>query len=137
MIEKVLPIILLIIALFFEVSITSLPLLVGVLIFLAVSVRKDWVFLAAFLIGLIFDILTLRTIGTTSLFFTILIFLIFSYENKFEIATLPFIFISTFLFSFLFLIFLGFGNLLLQSLTVSILTLLLFKFSTTFRVKIS
>ncbi len=117
----------LIASLFFESSLTSLPLLVGALILCAVLTRKSWVFLAAFLAGVIFDALTLRTVGTTATFFLVLIFLIFLYENKFETETLPFVFISTFFSSFAFLIFLGFGSLLLQALVVALITSLLFQ----------
>jgi len=117
----------LIASLFVESSLSSLPLLVGVLILSAVVTRKSWVFLAAFLTGVIFDALTLRTIGLTSTFFLILIFLIFLYENKFETETLPFVFLSTFFSSFAFLIFLGFGSLILQALVVALITSLLFQ----------
>lgn len=137
MIEKVLPkensawiyIAFLLLSLFFEISATTMPFIIGALILLAVTFRKNWVFLAAFLVGLIFDILALRTIGTTSLFFIILIFLIFIYENKFETETVPFVFVSTFLFSFSFLIFLGFSNVILQSLVSAIVTALIFRLS--------
>lgn len=127
--EKIIPAVLLALTLFVEVSLTSLPFLVGVLIFLAVTYRKDWVFPAAVLVGLVFDILTLRTIGTTSIFLALLVFLIFIYENKFETETVPFVFISTFIASFIFLIFLGFSNLVAQSLIVAFLTALLFRLS--------
>ncbi len=106
-------------ALFFEISATTLPLIVGVLILLVVIFRKSWVLVSAFLTGLVFDILTLRTIGTASAFLTVMIFLIFLYENKFETESPLFVFVSTFLFSILFLIFLGFGNVFLQAFIVS------------------
>ncbi len=114
-------------ALFFEISLTTLPLIVGVLILLAVIFRKSWVLVFAFLTGLIFDILTLRTIGTTSAFLTVMIFLIFVYENKFETESPLFVFVSTFLSSILFLIFLGFGNVFLQAFIVSSVCTLSFR----------
>ncbi|MEX2007150.1 MAG: hypothetical protein WD992_00030 [Candidatus Levyibacteriota bacterium] len=117
----------LVLALFLEVSSTTLPLIIGVFVLLAVTFRRGWVFIAAFVSGLIFDILTLRTIGTTSVFLIILIFLIFLYENKFETETIPFVFISSFLASFIFLIVLGFSNLLLQAFLVSIFASVLFQ----------
>jgi len=117
-----------VLALFFEISATTLPLIIGVFVLTAVIFRKNWVFAAAFLVGLIFDILTFRAVGTTSAFLIFLIFLIFLYENKFEIETLPFVFVSTFLSSFAFLIFLGYGNLLPQAFLVSLVTSIFFQF---------
>ena len=70
-------------ALFFEISVTTLPLIVGVFVLLAVIFRKSWVIVLAFVAGIIFDALTFRAIGTTSAFLIFLIFLIFAYENKF------------------------------------------------------
>lgn len=117
-----------ILALFFEISATTLPLVIGVFVLPAIIIRANWVFIAAFFAGLIFDMLTFRAIGTTSAFLIFLIFLIFLYENKFEIETLPFVFISTFLSSVAFLIFLGYSNLLPQAFLVSLLTSIFFKF---------
>lgn len=127
--EKILSIGFFTLVLFIETSITTLPLLIGGLVFFAVTSRKDWVFLIAVITGFIFDVLTLRTIASTSIFFTILVFLIFIYENKFETETVLFVFLSTFISSFIFLIFLGFGNLILQSLVVATLTSLIFRLS--------
>ncbi|MBI2195874.1 MAG: hypothetical protein HYU48_02415 [Candidatus Levybacteria bacterium] len=114
-------------SIFFETSVTTLPLIVGTFVLFAVILQRDWVFVAAFLSGLIFDILTLRTIGTTSIFLIVLIFTIFLYKNKFEIETIPFVFIACFFASFIFLITAGFSNLLLPAFIVSIFASVLFR----------
>lgn len=121
-------ILVLILALFFEISVTTLPLVIGAFILLAIIFRKSWVFVAAFFAGLVFDIMTFRAVGSTSAFLIFLIFMVFLYENKFEIETLSFVFISTFLSSVAFLIFLGYGNLLPQAFLVSLLTSIFFQF---------
>lgn len=125
--EKFLPVIVLITALILETSLTTLPLIVGVFIFLTVVLRQNWIFPAAFFTGIIFDILSLRAIGGTSIFLTLMIFIIYLYENKFETATFPFIFIFSFISSFIFLIILGYQNFFIQSFVVSILTALFFQ----------
>lgn len=124
--EKLIPIIFLAAVVFLQ-TFATLPVSVGALVLLAVLFRQNWIFIAAFLTGLIFDILTLRTLGLTSVFLVFLVFLIFLYQNKFEIQTVPFVFISTFLASFIFLIILGYQGQFFQALLVSLGTSLVFR----------
>lgn len=86
---------LLLLAIFFEGSVTTLPLTLLILLILTVIRRDEMVFVAAFVAGLLLDVLLLRVWGQTSLFFIIFVFVILLYERKFEIASLPFIIFST------------------------------------------
>ncbi len=87
-----------------ESTLITLPLTLITVIFAAVTLRKNEVFILAFFSGLMLDILTLKSVGISSLFFTLVVFLIFLYQRKFEIGTFYFFATSTFLGSLLYLI---------------------------------
>ncbi len=123
---KLLLIILLIISLILESSITTIPLILLVLLVSTVVLRDDIIFLLAFIFGIFLDILTFKTVGVSSVFFTFLVFLILIYEKKFEINTPSFIIFSTLLSSILFLIFFQRGNVIIQSLVSTVISLILF-----------
>ncbi len=108
-------IILLTIGLIFESSITTIPLTIPLLVVATVIFRDYTVFLLAFIFGILLDIILFKTVGLTSLFLVLLVFLILAYEKKFEINTKYFIALSTFLSSFFFLILSQRGNVILQS----------------------
>ena len=111
---------------FSEVS--TIPLSIVFLVVSTVLLKKSWVFFAAFVLGLLLDLANLRPLGYTSLIFTILVFLIRLYERKFEIQTMTFVFIATFLGSLVYLGIFKYNEILLQSLVSSFLGILLFKF---------
>lgn len=119
---------LLILFLMLETSITTLPLIVGLFVLIAVFFKNALVFFLAFFIGFLFDILTLRTVGVSSIFLVAVVFFILLYRNKFEIETSAFIFIASFLSCFFFLLFLGAGFVLIQALIGAMVTWLLFQF---------
>ncbi len=109
----------------FSLFVASWPIVFILLIFLAFD-RKTWIFLLAFFGGMILDLMFFRILGATSLFLSISIFLIFLYEKKFEIYTLPFVFTSSFLGSALYLIIFGYNYVLQQAVVSSLITVLLF-----------
>lgn len=86
-----------------EVSVTTIPFIFLALLFLTILYRNYWVYVIGFSLGLLLDILGFRSLGLTSTFFLVFMFLVLAYQAKFEIFTLPFIFISSFLGSFLYL----------------------------------
>lgn len=102
-------------------SLTTMPFIVGIFVLLAVFFQKEWVALAAFLAGIIFDIMSLRPIGSVSIFLTILVSLLYIYQNKFEIQNSRFIFVVIFVACFIFLKTMNFNAVLLQSFLVSLL----------------
>lgn len=116
-----------------EIIETSLPLfLIAVLVMLILNSRNHserqngWVFLAAFLGGLILDVSSVAYPGGTSLFLTCLLFLILLYERKYEIDTIPFVFVSSFFGTFLYLWFFGYGDIFIQSIASSFLGVVIF-----------
>lgn len=86
----------LIVAIVLEATIITLPITFLIIIFAAVTLKNNDVFLLAFLNGLLLDVLTLGTIGLTSAFFVLFVMLIFLYQKKFEIESLNFITLSAF-----------------------------------------
>jgi cell shape-determining protein MreD len=125
---KFLAIVLLLLALVLEVSLTTIPFIFLVLLCLTVMLKENWLFVVAFLFGLLFDLLSFKTIGVSSSFLVVFLFLVLLYQSKFEITTGYFVLIASFLGSFLFLLLQGYTNsILVQAIVSSIIALLLFK----------
>lgn len=123
---KIIFFLLLIFGLLIQISFTTIPLILNLILLLYIFNRKNWVYFAAFFSGMILDIAALRQIGTTSLFFIIFLFIANLYENKFEINSLPFIFFFSFLGSFIFLLIFGGNFIFWQTLVSAVFSALLF-----------
>lgn len=109
-------------------SITTIPVVFVVLLCLFVVMRKSWILPLALVAGLLMDFSSLNLVGKTSLFFIISLFLVLLYERKFEVKTLPFVAISSFVGSAGYLVLFGYDHLIQQSLVSAILAVLIFKF---------
>ena len=94
----------LLIAVLVEATFTTIPLVFLILINLLVIERKSWVFSAAFFSGLALDILSIRFLGSSSLYFVTLLFIINLYERRFEANNAYFVFLASFLGSFFYMI---------------------------------
>lgn len=121
-------ILILLLAIILEGSLTFLPLVFLVLLVLAVKERESRIFFLAFFAGIILDVFYLKTVGTTSIFFLSFLFLLLLYQRKFEIATYPFLAVSSFLGSFIFMIILGINTPFMEALVSVFIGLLMFKF---------
>lgn len=108
-------------------GITTIPFSVGLLAVSTVLFKKSWVFFLAFGLGLFLDLILIRHLGYTGLVLTIFVFLIRLYERKFETQTFPFVFISTFLGSMIYLVIFRYSNVLIQSFVNALIATLLFK----------
>lgn len=84
-------------AILLQGSVVTAPLVLGVLIAFTVVRKKLWILSLAFVCGLIVDIVTLRNLGLESIYFLLVIALVFLYERKFETATKEFVGIFSFL----------------------------------------
>jgi cell shape-determining protein MreD len=125
---KYFALVLLLLALVFEVSLTTIPFIFLVLLCLLVIFRENWLFAMAFIFGLLFDFLSFKTVGISSLFLVLILFLVLLYQSKFEITTAYFVAIASFLGSLLFLMLQGYTHsIILQAILSSIIGLLLFK----------
>lgn len=118
---------LLFLALFLEGALTTLPLVLILLVVFYALKKETWLFIAAFFAGLIIDLILVKTIGATSLFLVTFLFLEELYGRKFETATIPFVFIASFMGSIFYLLILGQTLIFQQSITSSIMALGVFK----------
>lgn len=112
---------------FLQATITTVPFVVGILLVWYVYTRDNKIFLSGFICGILFDILTFHQLGISSLFFTLFIFLLFLYEKKFEVMTVPFLAFSSFLGSLAFLRMFNYHGILLVSVFNVLFTILFFK----------
>ncbi|MBP9716858.1 MAG: hypothetical protein KBD51_02840 [Candidatus Levybacteria bacterium] len=117
---------LLLISIFLESTIITVPLTLLIIIFTAVIFKNNDVFYLAFLSGLLLDILTLGTIGLTSAFFVLFVMLIFLYQKKFEIESLSFITISSFSGSVIYLFLTSSSNLIPQAMLATFIMFMSF-----------
>src|SRR5437868_4014330 len=103
------------IAIFLQASLVAWPLLLGVLVALAVIEKKSTVFFFAFLSGILIDMLLFHPVGTSSVFFVVFLYIIFLYQRKFEIQTMPFVFFASLIGSAVYLLVFGYREILLSS----------------------
>ncbi len=89
---------------FFEVAIIPLPLTFLYLLLLFIFTRSVDVFLVGFFVGILIDILMVQQIGLSSIFFIFFLFLTSLYSRKYEVQTIPYVFIMTFASTFLYLL---------------------------------
>lgn len=116
----------LIIALLFEVTFTTIPFLLIFLNLYTVIYKKGQVFLYAFIFGILFDILAIKTVGVSSLLFILFLFFVLLYQQKFEIETPFFVAISTFLGSLVYLFFIFSKLMVFESLAAAIISVIVF-----------
>lgn len=109
-----------------ETTVTTIPLILVIILIMAVVSKKSWIFPVAFIIGILSDLFLFNTMGKTSLFYVIFLFIILSYDRKFEIRTVHFVLISSFAGSLFYLIFYGNKNIVLQSFLSSVIAAILF-----------
>ena len=108
-------------------AITTFPIVLIALVCTTVVFRESWVLAVAFLAGIFLDLLSVRVLGQTSIFFLIFIFMLFLYEKKFEIQTVPFVFFSSFLGAMAYLLIFGYNHVLEQAAVSSLVAIVLFK----------
>lgn len=80
---------------FLEGVLTSIPILLCLLTVISIHEKSNKIFVLAFVSGVLLDVLRVDPVGLRSIFYTIFLFLIFLYERKFEIDSLPFVFFSS------------------------------------------
>ena len=126
---KFLSIILLSTALLLEITLTTIPLVLISLICLTIIYKEEVLFVLAFIFGVFLDLALFRTIGLSSLFFVIFLFLILIYQRKFEIKTVSFLLVATVLGNFIYLWIFSYHNLIvLQTIASAIIGLIIFSF---------
>jgi len=117
----------LILAILLEATVISIPIVLDVLLVYFILSKKSRLLIFAFVAGIILDILRIRVLGLTSIFFMVFILLVFLYEKKFEIATYPFVFFAAFLGGILYLLMLNYSYVLEQAVMGALIAAILFK----------
>lgn len=117
---------LLFLALLLESTITSLPLVLIILFCAAVVWRNSAIFLWGFVTGLVLDSLLLQPLGKSSIFFIIFLTAAFLYERKFEVQSIPFVGIFSFVGSFIYLWIYGYKGIIWEAMVSASITILLF-----------
>ena len=121
-----LAVILLFLALTVEAWAISLPLVMLVLIPVTVIYKDNLLFVLAFVFGILLDMLSFKTIGYSSAFFCILIFLILMYERKFEIHSNYFVIFAAAISSLFFGVFYNYPNIFLGTIVSTILAVTIY-----------
>lgn len=86
---------LLLLSLILEGTLISIPLLVAAVVATSVIYRNAWYIAGVFLIGIIYDMMTMQNTGQTSVFLLVVIALSELYQRKFETRTFLFVTIAT------------------------------------------
>jgi cell shape-determining protein MreD len=107
-------VLLFLLALLLESTITRLPLSLVLLLIFFVHRKSSGIFIMAFFLGMLVDILTVRRVGMSSLFFVVFIFLVYLYDRKYEIDTMQFAMIATAVASTIYISLYSSNNLFLQ-----------------------
>ncbi len=119
-------IILILISVLLQASVTTLPLILLLFLNAAVVSKKTWIFPISFLTGFALDALLLNPLGKTSLFLAIFLFIILLYDKKFDIQTFPFVFLSSFIGSFAYFIAFQIPNVFTQAIVSAVISTLSF-----------
>ncbi len=104
-----------VIAIFFEGTLTTLPLTLIVLMCLMITKQKEMFFLIAFSAGILLDYVAFRPLGLSSIFFIGVLFVALLYERKYEINSFPFILFASFFSSLLYLVVFQASNIFSQA----------------------
>mgnify|MGYP001616417992 CR=1 FL=1 len=119
-------VLLFVVSLILQGSITTIPLVLILLLNLFIATKKTSVFVIAFICGLLLDTMLGNPLGQTCIFYLLFLAVVFLYERKFDIQTFPFVFISSFLGSFVYLIVYENRFIIMQALTSSLISVVFF-----------
>jgi len=115
---------------------TTIPLSLSFLLLYFVFTKQQFLTLFfGLILGIFLDIFYLRPIGQTPLFFTLFLFLAALYKRKFEINTVPFVLVFSFLGSLAFLFVFNYENIILEAVTNSFFAVLIFKLIDRFKIQ--
>jgi cell shape-determining protein MreD len=115
-----------VIVLLLEGVVTTVPLVLIFLLSYTIIKQDETVFLLALLAGIVLDLLTLRLVGVTTFFYIIFLLTILLYDKKYEIHSLPFMAVSSFVGSFLYLLVFVRKDIFLQSIVAAFLSVIVF-----------
>lgn len=106
--------ILFLLAILLEATIVQLPFVLVLLLIVTVVYQSEWVFFIAIFVGMILDTLLFRPLGSTEIFFLLFLLFVFLYDRKFELRTVQFAAMMSFLGSGIYFLLFGSSILWLQ-----------------------
>lgn len=119
-------ILLLTIAFIIEGMFTSMPIFLSSLLIYYIATQSSRIFLLGFIFGIFLDLLKLHVLGISSIYFVIILFLVSLYRRKFEIATIPFVFFSSFFGSIGYLLLFNESSVVVQSVVSAVIAVVMF-----------
>lgn len=119
---------LLLLSLIIEGTLSSLPLTFIVLLIFLILKRDLNIFYIAFIAGIFLDLLSVRSVGITSVYLLVIFFAVLLYERKFETKSLPFVALASFFGSLGLLFITSFNSVIIfQAIVASSISLIIFK----------
>lgn len=100
---------LLIFATILQATVITVPLTIALLLLFYIVFPSDWLFVVAFVCGILLDTLAMQPLGATSLYFCLFLYIAALYNNKFEILNMRFVVVATFFGSFFYLFLFGYS----------------------------
>lgn len=107
--------ILLLISIFLEATVTAIPLSIAIILCLGI-ISKEKVFAVAFIAGTVLGILELQPLGSEAIFLLLFSVLVMLYQHKYEIDSYPFVIVSSLIGAYLYLLFFAMASIYLASL---------------------
>lgn len=120
-------IIAIVLSVFIESTLIQIPILLSVLLFLTLIYENPASLLIAFLAGVILDILMVRSIGSSSLFFLLYFFLVIQYGRKFEIKSNLSVFIFSLIGGGIYAFIFNYDNFIFQAVVTAVFSVLLYR----------
>lgn len=114
------------VAILLETSIIQLPFVLLLILVTTIMYKSEWVFIAGIFLGLLIDGLSFRHLGYTSIFYTVFLLFIFMYEQKFELRTIAFAALMSFIGGFFYFLIFGYQILIIQVILTTLAGVLLF-----------
>jgi cell shape-determining protein MreD len=113
-------------AIILETAIIQIPFVLLLILVATIVYKSEWMFIFGVLLGIIIDALSFRHLGQTSLFYTVFLLFVFMYEQKFELRTVAFAALMSFIGGFFYFLIFGSQVLLFQLTETTILGMVLF-----------
>ena len=109
----------LLISLLFEGSVAVFPATLAILVVYSLMRNMQAALIAAVISGAVLDIVFLRPVGVTSMVFCLILFLLFLYDRKYEIQSLPFVLLASGVSSLIYLLVFRIPHPIIQSVLAS------------------
>lgn len=112
--------------LWLESTLTTLPLILIAVTIFFILYKQIWILWIAFIGGLVLDAGLIHPLGSTGIFIVLWLLIILLYERKYEIDSYPFIIISSFIGTAIFLFAFNYREVWIQAIISTIISLIIY-----------